>query len=100
MLNVAILALYLERMRSPRNGEIAQIMRSTRLRYHYAIRFVKKNEEIMRKNAMTHCISENKYRDLSKEVHKVRSKSRVSSQCMVDDVTGNKNITQLFTHKY
>ena len=48
---------------------------------------------------MAHCISENKYRDLWKEVHKVRSKSRVSSQCM-DDVTGNENITQLFAHKY
>ena len=30
---------------------------------------------------------------------KVKSKSRVNSQCM-DDVTGNENITQLFTHKY
>ena len=49
---------------SPRNGEIAQFMKSTRSRYRYAIRFVKKNEEIMRKNAMAHCISENKYRDL------------------------------------
>ena len=58
---------------SPRNGEIAQIMRSTRSRYHYAIRFVKKSEEIVRKNAMAHCISENKYRDLWKKVHKVRS---------------------------
>ena len=48
---------------------------------------------------MAHCISENMYRDLWKEVHKVRSKSRVSSQCM-DDVTGNENITQLFAHKY
>ena len=48
---------------------------------------------------MAHCISENKYRDLWKDVHKVRSKSRVGSQCMVDDVTGNENITQLFAHK-
>ena len=100
MLNVAIFAFYLERMHSPRNGEIARIMRSTLSRYHYAIRFVKKNEEIMRKNAMAHCIAENKYRDLWKEVHKVRSKSRVGSQCMVDDVTRNENITQLFAHKY
>ena len=57
------------------------------------------NEEIVRKNAMEHCTSENKYRDLWKEVHKVRSKSRVSSQC-VDNVTGNEKITILFAHKY
>ena len=35
----------------------------SRSKYHYAIRFAKKNEEIMRKNAMAHCISENKHRD-------------------------------------
>ena len=37
---------------SPTQGEIAQIMRSTRSKYHYAIRYVKKNEEMLRKNAM------------------------------------------------
>ena len=41
---------------SPRHGEIAEIMRSTRSKYHYAIRYVKKNEEIMRKNAMAKSI--------------------------------------------
>ena len=46
---------------SPPQGEIAQIMRLTRSKYHYAIRYVKKNEEIMRKNAMAKSISENIY---------------------------------------
>ena len=49
---------------SPRNGEAAKIMRSTRSRYYYAIRYVKKNDEIMRKNAMASSISENNYTDL------------------------------------
>ena len=53
----------------------------------------------MSKNGMAHYTSENKYRDLWKEVHKVRSKSRVSSQYM-NDVTGNENINKLFAHKY
>ena len=74
---------------SPPQGEIAQIMRSTRSKYHYAIRYVKKNEEIMRKNAMAKSISENNSRDLWKEVYKVRSKSNTGSQCM-DQATGMK----------
>ena len=53
---------------SPPQGEIAQIMRSTRSKYHYAIRYVKKNEEMLRKNAMAKSISENNSRDLWKEV--------------------------------
>ena len=74
-------------------------MRTTRSRYHYAIRYVKKNEEIMRKEAMAQSISENNSRDLWKKVHKVRDKSKVNSQCM-DDVTGNENIAELFADKY
>ena len=62
-------------------------MRSRRSRYHYAIRYVKKNDEIMRKNAMASSISENNYRDLWKE------------QCM-DDVTGSESIAELFANKY
>ena len=84
---------------SPPQGEIAQIMRSTRSKYHYAIRYVKKNEEIMRKNAMAKFISENKSRDLWKEVYKVRSKSNTGSPCM-GQATGNESISELFAHKY
>ena len=36
---------------------------------------------------------------LCKEVYKVRSKCKTSSQCM-DDVTGNEIISELFAHKY
>ena len=48
---------------------------------------------------MAKSISENNYRDLWKEVYKVRSKCKTSSQCM-DDVTGNESISELFAHKY
>ena len=40
---------------------------------------------MLRKNAMAKSISENNSRDLWKEVYKVRSKCKTSSQCM-DDV--------------
>ena len=48
---------------------------------------------------MAQSISENHSRDLGKEVHKVRDKSKVNSHCM-DDVTGNENIAELFADKY
>ena len=37
-----------------------------------------KNDEIMRKNAMVTSISENNFRDLWKEVSKVKIKSKVT----------------------
>ena len=73
-------------------------MRTTCSKYHYAIRYVKKSEEIMCKEAMAQSISVNNP-DLWKEVHKVRDKSKVNSQCM-DNVTGNENIAELFVDKY
>ena len=51
---------------SKKKGEIAQIMRSTRSKYHYVIpthkttlvvHYVKKNEELLRNNAMSKSIS-------------------------------------------
>ena len=53
----------------------------------------------MRKNAMASSMSENNYRDLWKEVSKVRTKSKVTPQCM-DDVTGSESIAELFANKY
>ena len=44
---------------------------------------------------MASSISENNYRDLWKEVSKVRTKSKVTPQCM-DDVTGSESIAELF----
>ena len=54
---------------------------------------------MLRKNAMAKSISENNSRDLWKEVYKVRSKCKTSSQCM-GDVSGNESISELFAHKY
>ena len=48
---------------------------------------------------MASSISENDYRDLWKEVSKVRTKSRVTPQC-IDDVTGSESRAELFAHKY
>lgn len=84
---------------SPRNGEVASIMRKTKAKYHYAIRFVKKQDDIMRKNAMAQSISENNSRDLWKEINKIRNKHSVSTHC-IDNVTDKQNVSELFATKY
>ena len=53
----------------------------------------------MRKEAMAQYNSKNKSRDLWKEVHKVRDKSKVNLQC-IDDVPRNENIAELFANEY
>ena len=74
-------------------------MRRTRSQYHYAIRYVKKNDDLLRKNSMAKSIAGNNSRDFWKEVHKVRTKHKASSDCM-DNVNGEKNISELFANKY
>jgi len=46
-----------------RHGAVADIMRSTRSKYHYQIRELCRNEDHIRKQAFAENILENKYRD-------------------------------------
>ena len=55
---------------SPRQGTIADIMRRTRAKYHYAIRYVKRMSKTLKKQAMGRAISENNSRALWQEVKK------------------------------
>ena len=51
--------------------EVAKMMRKTRLKYHYAIRFVMKENFRVRNNRMADAISENRDRVLWDEVRKI-----------------------------
>ena len=53
----------------PHNGEVADIMRRTRSRYHTAVRYVIKEETRIKSNRMAEAISEGNDRNLWKEVH-------------------------------
>ena len=53
----------------PHNGEVADIMRRTRSGYHYAVRYVIKEETRIKSNRMAEAISEGNDRNLWKEVH-------------------------------
>ena len=41
-----------------KDDEIAKIMRTTRSKYHYDIRYAMENDEVVKKNATEHCILE------------------------------------------
>ena len=56
----------------PHNGEVADITRRTRSRYHYAVRYVIKEETRIKSNRMAEAISESNDRNLWKEVHSLR----------------------------
>ena len=45
-------------MNAPRDGYVADIMRRTRALYHYTIRKLKNNAELLRKSAMARAIND------------------------------------------
>ena len=83
----------------PRHGALADIMRSTRSKYRYKIRELRRNEDHIRKQAFAENILENKYRDFWKEVNKVRHRhSKFPST--VDSYSNSNDISQKFAANY
>ena len=84
---------------SPRHGHVADIMRRTRAKYHYAIRRIKNNSQLMKKRVMARAVAQNASRQLWTEVRKIRSCKSNVTNCM-DKKTGSANIAELFSEKY
>ena len=61
-------------MNSPMDGYVADIIRRTRALYHYTIRKLKNNAELLRKSAMARAINDNNSRQLWTEVYKLEIK--------------------------
>ena len=60
---------------SPRHGVIADIWRNTRVRYHYALRYIDRNKNRLHTDKMDEAIASSHSRDLWSEIKKVRCKS-------------------------
>jgi len=78
---------------------VADIMRKTRLAYHYAIRKVKRLEKEIISDRFAESIFSNKDRDFWSEVKHLGGKGRTLSS-MVDDCTTPSCIAALFADKY
>ena len=82
----------------PHNSYTAVMRRISRLQYHYAVRCIDKNKNIIKSNKMvSQFISDP--RNAWNNCHKLRGNSK-KVPSMVDDVIGDKNISGVFSNKY
>ena len=58
---------------SPRHVHVADIMRRTRAEYHYVIRCIKNDNQLLKNGAMARGIAQRKSRELWTEVNKIKS---------------------------
>lgn len=83
----------------PKTGIIADIMRKTRALYHYAVRNVKKNEQLIVNDNFANAIIGNRNRDFWSEIKRMRRSARSCSN-VIDDITNPLDISNLFASKY
>ena len=95
---VALFWLWIENGR-PRLGHVADIMRRTRAKYHYTVRYTKRCENDRRKIKMAESVSTNNQRDLWLETKKLTSKKRSSTHA-VDGACSPEDISEVFVSKY
>ena len=69
-------------------------MRSTRSNYHYAIRYVKKNEEFRKKRLWP-----SQYQRIILEIYGKKC-IKLDPKVILVHSTGNESISELFAHKY
>ena len=84
---------------SPNNGAVADIRRYTRARYHYAVRYAKKQADIERAKKVAESLLHKRTDDFWTVVRRMRgsSKKRIG---MVDGVVSDIDISELFATKY
>jgi hypothetical protein len=83
----------------PSNGILYDLMRKTKLQYHYAVRKLKRNSDVLRKEKMAEALNENNSRNFWNEVKKVND-NRIQYPSHVDNITNASDIASLFASKY
>jgi len=83
----------------PRSGVVADCMRRTRSRYHYAIRQVKRDEDSIIKERLANALIVDPSRNFWSEVKRIRNNKMCTSN-VVDGCIGESSITELFANKY
>ena len=83
----------------PRNGVVADCMRRTRAKYHYAVREVKKKEELIVRERIAEALINDPSRSFWAELKKIRH-CKSSNSIIVDGCTDEASIAMLFASKY
>ena len=84
---------------SPRTGIIADIRNKTRLKYHYALRYVKMNSEVCKANKLAEALATNTRTEFWNIVRKIRQNSS-NKPGMVDNASNPVEIADVFAAKY
>ena len=84
----------------PANGELASIRRTTKARYHQAIRYVKRNEDhIIKCNTSNH-LNKKHFSQFWETIRKIKYRDNKSNPNIIDDISGDQNIANHFKDKY
>jgi hypothetical protein len=83
----------------PRDGHVADCMRRTRAGYHYAIRQVRKDEELIVKQRIAEALARDPSRDFWTEIKRIRGNKAGLSR-IVDGCIDEASISKLFADKY
>lgn len=83
----------------PQNCNLHVVMKSTRNKYHFAIRKVRKHESLLRKNKFLEDCLSGKINNIFDKIKSSRN-NNCSSAKMVDGVSGQENIASLFKDIY
>jgi exonuclease III len=84
---------------SPRQGVVADIRRHTRAKYHYVIRQLKRNKNVIAASQMADSLASNDTCSFWKKVQKCNPKC-CSRTGMVENMTDDKDICEVFAEKY
>ena len=83
----------------PRQGPIYSIYAQSKRRFKYALRFIKKHENDLRREAIAKKFSENNPKALWGEINKVNN-SRVPLPTSIEDASGSANILNLWRNHF
>ena len=83
----------------PRQGPIYQMYSQSRLRFKYALRYIKKHEQDLRREAIAKKISDSDPRKFWGEISKINS-SKVPLPTSIEGTTGSSNILKLWKNHY
>ena len=83
----------------PHAGDVAEMRRMSRARYHKAVREILRKNDVLKMERMADAISNNKSRDLWKEVKKIKGRN-CNIAGSIDGITDKEDIASIFGGKY
>ena len=83
----------------PREGVLSQVMRQTRAKYHYFVRWAAVNQDYLCRSRMADSISVGDDRDFWRECKRMQGGNGMKCH-EIDGVSGSASIAELFANKY